>query len=287
MTNSIGILGARSFVGDSLLNISTNKNLFFSAFSRRKMVIKSDNYNVDWQLLMKQNPEQRIIKHWICLAPIWVLPDYFTMLQSYGIQRIVVLSSTSRFTKTTSSNAKEKVVVKQLIDGETQFCEWAERQQIEWIILRPTLIYGLGKDKNISTIIKFIKRFSFFPLFGLAKGKRQPIHVEDVAKACIRALNTEDIANQAYNITGKETLEYDVMVKRIFNALDKKCCLFYFPLSLFRIASEVLGVFPGFKNVNSAMAERMSQDLVFDSSDAIKDFKFSSRNFRLGKEDIL
>jgi hypothetical protein len=63
--------------------------------------------------------------------------------------------------------------------------------------------------------------------------------------------------------------------------------LFYFPLGLFRIASKVLAVFPGFKNVNSAMAERMSQDLVFDSSDAIKDFKFSSRNFRLGKEDIL
>ena len=247
----------------------------------------NDAKNVDWQLLTNQNLEQRRIKYWICLAPIWVLPDYFTMLQSYGVQRIVVLSSTSRFTKITSSNANEKVVVKQLIDGETRFCEWAERQQIEWIILRPTLIYGLGKDKNISTIIKFIKRFNFFPLFGLAKGKRQPIHVEDVAKACIQALNTEDIANQAYNITGKETLEYDVMVKRIFNALDKKCRLFYFPLSLFRIASGVLGIFSGFKNLNSVMAERMSQDLVFDCSDAKKDFKFSSRGFMLGKEDIL
>ena len=36
-----------------------------------------------------------------------------------------------------------------------------------------------------------------------------------------------------------------------------------------------------------AMAEKMNQDLVFDCSAATKDFKFSSRAFDLGKEDIL
>ena len=39
--------------------------------------------------------------------------------------------------------------------------------------------------------------------------------------------------------------------------------------------------------INAAIAEKMNQDLVFDCSDAKKDFKFSSRAFGLGKEDIL
>ncbi len=62
------------------------------------------------------------------------------------------------------------------------------KQGVEWVILRPTLIYGHGRDKNITEIARFIRRFGFFPLLGKANGLRQPIHVEDVAEACFAAL---------------------------------------------------------------------------------------------------
>ena len=287
MTDSIGVLGARSFIGECLFNIAQDKNRSFTAFSRRKIQTENKSKNISWQILANSPPERLIIRQWICLAPIWILPDYFAVLESYGIERIVVLSSTSRFTKITSSDAKEQVIVKQLIEGEARLIKWAEQQQIEWVILRPTLIYGLGKDKNISTIINFIKRFGFFPLFGLAKGKRQPIHADDVANACVQVLNTPTVINKSYNITGEETLTYDAMVKRVFKFLDRKCFIVYVPIVFFRIAFVILRHFPRFKNLNVAMAERMSQDLVFDSCEAQIDFKFSARDFILGKSDVL
>ena len=63
------------------------------------------------------------------MVPIWVLPEHFLVLEASGARRVVT---------------------------------WAKSRGIEWVILRPTLIYGLGRDKNISEIARFIRRFSFF-----------------------------------------------------------------------------------------------------------------------------
>jgi hypothetical protein len=46
--------------------------------------------------------------------------------------------------------------------GEENLKAWAESKGVEWVILLPTLIYGHGRDKNISEIIQFIRRFSDF-----------------------------------------------------------------------------------------------------------------------------
>lgn len=283
----IGVLGATSLVGDCLLSTCLTDEISVVAFSRR--AINSDtNPAITWSKLNAQdNQNPQTIKDWICLAPIWVLPDYFAMLEVHGIQRIVALSSTSRFTKTSSSDSSEQQLAAQLIQAEQRLEQWAQQHGVEWIVLRPTLIYGLGRDKNISAIMAFIKRFGFFPLFGAAKGKRQPIRLEDVAKACILALNTPAIANRAYNISGGETLSYDDMVKRIFATLGKKPCLIHSPLSVFRLAIKILHILPRFRKLTVAMAERMNQDMIFDCSEAKRDLNFEPSPFRLEDKDIV
>lgn len=172
----------------------------------------------------------RPIRHWVCVAPIWVLPEYFSMLNAYGARRVVVLSSTRRFTKTGSDDAAENSIAAQLIDGEARVQAWAENHGIEWIILRPTMIYGLGQDKNISEIARFIRRFGVFPVLGQAQGLRQPIHVNDVAAACVCALQVAGVANRAYNISGTQTCTYRDMVLRVFAALGRRPSLLVVPL---------------------------------------------------------
>ena len=97
-----------------------------------------------------------------------------------------------------------------------------EGSGVDWVILRPTLIYGLGQDKNISEIVRLIRRFGFFPLVGQAKGLRQPVHAEDVATACLSALEKTDVVNRAYNLSGGETLSYREMINRVFTALGRR-----------------------------------------------------------------
>jgi len=86
-------------------------------------------------------------------------------------------------------------VAQRLMRAEAQLEQWAVERQIEWVILRPTLIYGYGRDMNISEIARFIQRFGFFPLIGGGAGLRQPVHSDDVIQACLSAMSTPDLSS--------------------------------------------------------------------------------------------
>jgi len=289
----VGVLGATSLVGDCLLLPdlidSIAPHLKIRAFSRQ--VADLDwiiNDHLSWHHLTVQGqPElEESIESWISLIPVWVLPDYFHLLERYGVRRVVVLSSTSVFTKINSSDAKDKDIADRLALGEKQLIEWAENHGVDWVILRPTLIYGLGRDQNIVSIAGFINRFGFFPLLGKAMGLRQPVHAKDVAMVTLCALMQTSVKNSAYNISGGEVLSYKNMIGRVFTVLRKKPCYLPVPNMLLHLGVLLLRLLPKFKGVSAGMAERMNQDLIFDHSAATRDFGFSPRPFQLIEKDV-
>ena len=286
MPQTIGILGATSLVGKALLLQLSAQDHCVIAFSRRQQASKKTSPNIEWNTIDQIAQWQNKISYWICVAPIWILPDYFQELQACGARRIVALSSTSIFTKENSADNYEQSVVDSLKQGETAVQKWAEEYGIQWCILRPTLIYGYGEDKNISEIARFIQRFGFFPLFGKANGLRQPVHADDVAKACIAILKTTNKFYGAYNITGAETLSYREMVCRIFVALGRKPRILTIPLFAFRMALVGLRLLPRYRHWSVAMAERMNQNLVFDYSDAARDFAYAPLGFQPKEADV-
>ena len=287
----VGVLGASSMVGASLLPMLNQEGWQVTAFSRhahKRTTSAADQ--VQWrQLAIGPHPTQRVadtIPLWICLAPIWALQDYFGLLESHGARRVVVLSSTSRFTKENSTDLTEQALARRLAYAEDRLGAWARDQDVLWVVLRPTLIYGRGRDRNICEIAAIIGRIRMFPLFGKASGLRQPVHCDDVAAACRSALCAPDAANRAYNISGAETLSYRDMVTRVFVVLGIKPRLLSIPLWSFRLAIALLRQIPRFGKWSPAMAERMAQDLVFDHADAARDLAFSPRPFCLTLQDV-
>jgi nucleoside-diphosphate-sugar epimerase len=133
--------------------------------------------------------------------------------------RMVVLSSTSIFTKIESSDADERASIQRLISAEQQIIDQSKALNVEWTILRPTLIYKEGRDQNVTRIANTIRRFGFIPLCGSAAGLRQPIHAEDMAIGAIAAAKSPKAANADYTTTGFETIPYHEMVGRIFDGL--------------------------------------------------------------------
>jgi nucleoside-diphosphate-sugar epimerase len=259
------------------------------AFSRKNQ-IPIQGAPVEWRRLptwvTNGTEKASSIGAWICVAPIWVLPDYFSLIEASGARRVVALSSTSRFTKVASCDPAETAMAAKLSESEARVQAWAEARGIEWVVLRPTLIYGLGRDKNITEMARFVCRFGFFPLLGRAQGQRQPIHVEDVAAACVAALQALDAANRAYNLSGGETLPYREMVARVFVALGRPVRFVTVPLWAFRVAVSMLCCLPRYRHWSAAMAERMNSDMVFDHADAARDLGFKPRGFALTAKDV-
>jgi len=285
----VGVIGATSLVGDSLLPMMKQAGWRVLAYSRSMSRRVADG--VIWQKLPTPSRSslskvERGVSHWICVAPIWVLSEYFNLLEAHGVRRVVVLSSTSRFTKNDSTDPEEQAMAFRLAEAEERIQAWAESHDIEWVVLRPTLIYDFKRDKNIVEIARFIRHFGFFPLLGNAGGLRQPIHAQDVAIACMAALQTIGTANRAYNLSGGETLSYREMVTRIFAALGRSPRFLNVPLSAFSIAVAILKHLPRYRQWSATMAERMNQDMVFDHIDASRNFAFEPRPFVLSVKDV-
>ena len=281
-----GLLGARSLVGECVIPLLVEEGRQVFAFSRAASDRETES-GVTWlhlDALSTARPPE--IKDWLCVAPIWVLPLHFPLLEACGVHRVVALSSTSLFTKTNSSDPAENATAARLAEGEARLRTWAESRGVEWVVLRPTLIYGLGRDKNIAEIARFIRRFGFFPLLGKAMGLRQPVHAEDVAGACFAALKSPLAANRAYNVSGGEALAYREMVSRVFAVLQKRPRLVTIPRVIFRMAVASLRLFPRYRHWSAAMAERMNRDLVFDHAEAARDLGYAPRPFRLALQDV-
>ena len=285
----VGLLGATSLVGQCLLRQLVHNDYRITAFSRR--LFTENHPHIIWRQLERNGcfsdpTENKTIPFWVCVAPIWILPEHFDLLLAYGARRIVVLSSTSRFTKNLSTDSNEREIAMRLIKSEERVQAWMTAHKIEWIFLRPTMIYGYGRDKNITEMMHFIRRFRFFPLLGSAQGLRQPIHAEDVATACFKALTTLSLANRSYNLGGGETLTYRAMVNRIFAVLHQPQRILTIPLWLFQSATWVIRWLPRYRHWTSAMAERMNQNLNFDCSDLQRDLNFFPRVFELTEKDL-
>ncbi|WP_210234869.1 NAD(P)-dependent oxidoreductase [Methylocystis sp. B8] len=266
-----------------------------TAFSRQHVGYGNNNGNVTWRVLptpvcadapLPLTMIDTAITSWIFLSPIWVLPDRLRMLEAHGVRRIVALSSTSRFTKIGSSDSNERILAKRLAAAEETVSDWAVRRNVACTILRPTLIYGSGRDRNIAEMAAFIRRFGFFPVLGSACGLRQPVHVEDVAAACVAALAAPAAVVRAYNISGGEVLSYRDMASRVFKALDRTERLVSVPLTAVRAGVALAQLLPRFRHWSPSMAERMNQDMVFDHSDAERDLYFRPRPFRVSAQDV-
>lgn len=274
----VGVIGAASLVGAQAAAILRGEGRTVFCFSRQKRTGEDQ-----WRRLVDAPTEQ--IPLWIDFGHIWTFEERCEEMKARGARKIVITSSTSRFTKSRIGSSKEAETARMLVEGEEKFSAWCEANAIDWIILRPTLIYGRGKDKNISEIARMILRFGLFPIFGAGNGKRQPVHTDDVAKACVQALYSPS-RNKSYNISGGEVLSYRDMVERVFAALGRKPRMPTVPLPMFRAALMILNRVPRFSQWSPQMAERMNLDMAFDNSEARRDFGFEPRPFRMDAEDV-
>lgn len=264
------VTGASSQIGRFLLPRLEATGFEITAISRQAPTNKS------WlQIDIAKNilPTTQILFH---IAPLPLLPQ---LLANSNIKRIITFSSTSRFSKTSSSDAKEQQIAAQLTEAETQVIDLCKKQQIAWTIFRPTLIYGCGIDKNVSFITEFIRRFGFFPIVGNGMGLRQPVHADDLATACIQAYNSSVTINKAYNLSGGQTLTYREMVETIFHSLGKKPRIISIPLFVFKILIRSIAWLPKFSHLSTAMITRINQNLCFDHTAAYNDFGYQPRTF--------
>lgn len=150
--------------------------------------------------------------------------------------RVVAFGSTSLETKLASQDAHERDIVARLQAAERVVFDAASANGAAATLLRPTLVYGAGRDQTLARIAAMARRMGFFVLPRGAEGKRQPVHVDDLAEAALAVVDVPATFAQAYALPGGETLAYREMVARTLLALQPPVRLREVPLPLFKSA---------------------------------------------------
>ena len=199
------------------------------------------------------------------LVPIAALPPLIARMT--GGRRLVALSTASVTYSAGSSDSAERARSEEVRRAEEDVGRLCREREIVWSILRPTLIYDPGRDRNVSAIAAVARRFGFVPVAWPATGRRQPIHAADVAQAMVAALDAPRAADAVLGLPGGETLTYRDMVRRIFRSLGRRPILLYLPLGPARLAFRVWLLLTG-AGYSAASLERMNMDLTLDPDPA-------------------
>lgn len=194
--------------------------------------------------------------------------------------RIVAFGSTSVETKQGSADARERDVARRLREGEATLFDTARARGAAATVLRPTLVYGAGRDATLTRIASLARRWGRFPLPRNATGRRQPVHVDDLAQAALDCVDAAAAHGRAYALPGGETLSYRDMVARVLATLQPRPRLVELPSPLFTAALFAAQLTGRGTGLGEAAVRRMRNDLVFDAGPAARDFGYAPRAFR-------
>lgn len=193
--------------------------------------------------------------------------------------RVVAFGSTSLEVKRDSLDAAERDVARRLREAEATLFAAAAERAAAVTVLRPTLVYGAGRDRTLSAIAALARRSGWFVLPRSARGLRQPVHVQDLADAALAVLAHPATHGRSYALGGGEVLSYREMVRRVLAALQPPARLLPLPHALFALALSIAHAGGRLRGMNRAALQRMGEDLVFDLAPAQRDFGYAPRAF--------
>jgi nucleoside-diphosphate-sugar epimerase len=194
--------------------------------------------------------------------------------------RVIAFGSTSIEVKRGSADAGERDVAQRLREGEDRLFAAADTRGAAATVLRPTLVYGVGRDATLTRIAHLARRWGRFPLPRGANGLRQPVHVDDLAAAAFACHGVAAAHGRAYALPGGETLSYRDMVARVLACLQPPPTLVELPSPMFSLALLLAQMTGRATGLGEAAVRRMRSDLVFDLAPAQRDFGYSPRLFR-------
>jgi NADH dehydrogenase len=108
--------------------------------------------------------------------------------------------------------------------------------------IRPSVMFGRG-DAFVIPVARMLRRLPIFPLFGRGKTQLQPAHVEDVAEAIARVIQTTQL-RMYYELGGPRIYTYRALLQMLARHLGRKPILVPIPFGLWFALASVAEMLP-------------------------------------------
>ncbi len=101
-------------------------------------------------------------------------------------------------------------------------------------ILRPTLMFGWFDPKHFGWLSRFMERTPIFPIPGDGKFLRQPLYNRDFCRVILACLESQR-AGAAYDIVGREDIDYVSIIKTIRDVKALQTIILHIPFAFFDV----------------------------------------------------
>ena len=133
-----------------------------------------------------------------------------------------------------------------------------ENSTTDYVIFRPTLIYGPNCPGNFRKLILITRYISILPFGGL-KNKRSLIYIDNITDAIFHTLSLPVVANEIFIVSDKESYSVKEIIEIMMQEkFGKKAINFYIPIVIFEVLSKFFGIYH--------MWRKFSTELVVDSN---------------------
>lgn len=121
-------------------------------------------------------------------------------------------------------------------DSKAQAEEIIRQSDLDYTILRPTPVYGVGDDKNFDSLFALLKKY---PVVPSVKCVMQPVHFNDVVEATVAVLANKKTYRKEYNLPGGSTVTFTDILHIISSELGVKRYVIPVPNRLMQFAVRV------------------------------------------------
>lgn len=205
------------------------------------------------------------------VTPIGLALQPWQVLQSAGARRVVCVSSTRRHTRWPDAAARSVIAVEEAL----------VRAGRGFVALRSTMIYGGERDKNMRRWLRWLERLPVMPLPGGGRSLIQPIFIDDLVAALLRAADAPEAEGQIVDVGGPRAVSMRDAAETMARVRGLRRWFVPIPLAPARWAARLLR--PGLEPV----VRRMGEDRVADLSTARRLLGFAPRELEAGLRSML
>ena len=199
-------------------------------------------------------------------------PAIMAAARAAGFGRGVFISTTAVTTSLPARTRQIRLDAEQLI----------RESGMNWTILRPTMIYGAPGDRNLSRLLTLLQQVPVLPVPGGGQHLQQPVHVADLARAVLAAVERPAAAGTTYDVAGPAPLTFTELLQISARAVGSRARFVPVPLAPAVAASrcyERLGRHP---RIRAEQLQRLAEDKAFAIDDAARDLGYAPRSFADG-----
>ncbi len=274
------LTGATGFLGGYVLEELVKRGYEVTCFVRKTSNLeKIKQFNVpyifgeldDFKSICKALKDKEALIN-IASLGFGHAPNIINACQEMNIKRAIFISTTGIFTKLNPDSKGIRLEAERLI----------KESDLDYTIIRPTMIYGTPKDRNMWRLVKYLNRLPVLPILGNGKYLQQPVYVKDLAWAVVSAYETNLTIKKAYNISGLEALTYNEVVDITGKELGKKVLKIHVPM---KISYGLLKLYEKISSKPKLKAEqvlRLNENKDFSHEEAARDFGYKPMSFKEG-----